>query len=590
MIKNTARKKGTLVAQIFGFFLIGLILTSGLSYLRLKRLADRNIFREKEMLSAGIAQDVERSIREYTSYEWVLQYLIDHVDEDLDLEYESSEKTAEKEKKLVCDNEDFMISRATEDQIKTLSEDEQKQYAEIVFNRWLLRLNDLKQAYNVSYLYVFAADDDYEDTLFLISASDGTLKRGSQLGEAYVFGTKVHNTADQTKAFRMLQNGEDHLVNSGDYVDRYRYLFRIGQANIVTGMTFEVAQIRANADRTLRQNLLNFMILQIILAVFCLTMVFHFAIRPLQKVRKNVSEYASTKDSEKVRAQLQLINERNEIGELADGFSEMIGEIDAHLEKIRQVSAEKERISAELNVATRIQAGMLPGTFPPFPDISEFDIYATMKPAKEVGGDFYDFFRVGENRIALVVADVSGKGVPAALFMVIAKTLIKSRALLGGSPAEILYDVNNQLCEGNTSQYFVTVWLAILDYKTGEGLSANAGHEHPAFMGENGRFELVKYRHAPALGGMENIKFREREFRLKPGDRIFMYTDGVPEASNSRNELFGTERMLDALNMDGRAAPAELLKNLKREIDRFVGDATQFDDMTMLVFDMRGPL
>lgn len=251
---------------------------------------------------------------------------------------------------------------------------------------------------------------------------------------------------------------------------------------------------------------------------------------------------------------------------------------------------EKERIGAELNVATQIQADMLPRIFPAFPDRKEFDIYASMTPAKEVGGDFYDFFLIDEDHLGLVMADVSGKGVPAALFMVIAKTLIKNRTQLGGSPAEILKDVNEQLCEGNEAELFVTVWLAILEISTGKGIAANAGHEHPAVRRAGGAFEMVKYRHSPAVATMEGIRFREHTFELYPGDSLYVYTDGVTEATNKNNELFGEERTLLALNKNASSNAKEILTTVKSDIDTFVGDAVQFDDITMLCIDYFGPV
>lgn len=243
---------------------------------------------------------------------------------------------------------------------------------------------------------------------------------------------------------------------------------------------------------------------------------------------------------------------------------------------------EKERIGAELNVATQIQADMLPGIFPAFPDRKEFDIYATMNPAKEVGGDFYDFFLVDEDHLAMVMADVSGKGVPAALFMVIAKTLIKNRAQMGGGPSQILADVNEQLCEGNEAELFVTVWLAVLELSTGNGIAANAGHEHPVIRRAGGEYELVCYRHSPAVAAMEGVRFREHPFHLNPGDSLYVYTDGVTEATDADNQLFGADRMLQSLNRDPDAPAEQLLHTVKKDINEFVGNAPQFDDITML--------
>ena len=212
-----------------------------------------------------------------------------------------------------------------------------------------------------------------------------------------------------------------------------------------------------------------------------------------------------------------------------------------------------------------------------------------MTPAKEVGGDFYDFFFVDHDHIALVIADVSGKGVPAALFMMVARTLIKNRTIMGGSPAEILYDVNNQICEGNVAKLFVTVWLGIIEISTGKGMAANAGHEHPAIHRQGKNFSLAIYKHSPAVAILPGMRFREHEFQLMPGDTLFVYTDGVTEANNSEKELFGEERLTEALNRDPEAMPEQLLKNVKAGIDEFVDGTEQFDDITMLSLKYFGP-
>ena len=212
-----------------------------------------------------------------------------------------------------------------------------------------------------------------------------------------------------------------------------------------------------------------------------------------------------------------------------------------------------------------------------------------MDPAKEVGGDFYDFYLVDEDHIALVMADVSGKGVPAALFMMVSRVLIKSRLQSGETPSEALKNVNNQLCEGNNAGFFVTVWLAVLTISTGKGIAANAGHEHPALRRANGPYELVTYRHSMAVAAMEDVPFKQHEFQLQPGDSLFVYTDGVAEATNENKELFGTDRMLTALNKDPDAIPQQVLKNVQEAIDTFVAGAEQFDDITMLCLKYNGP-
>ena len=279
---------------------------------------------------------------------------------------------------------------------------------------------------------------------------------------------------------------------------------------------------------------------------------------------------------------------KDEIEVLANAFAALSVRTKNYISTITEITTEKERIRAELDVAAHIQADMLPRVFPPYPDRKEFDLYGSMTPAKEVGGDFFDFFFVSEDTLALVIADVSGKGVPAALFMVIAKTLIKTRAMAGGSPSRIMADVNNQLCSGNDSGLFVTAWLALINVKTGKAVSANAGHEHPAIRRSGDVYRLDSYRHSPPLAMMEDIEFFEDEFQMNPGDVLFVYTDGVPEATDSNNELMGTDRMLEALNVNPDAEPEEVLKNVEKGVEAFVKDAEQFDDLTMLCFRYNG--
>ena len=258
------------------------------------------------------------------------------------------------------------------------------------------------------------------------------------------------------------------------------------------------------------------------------------------------------------------------------------------LEKQAADSSARQRIETELNVATQIQADMLPSIFPAFPERSEFDIYAGMTPAKEVGGDFYDFFLVDEDHLALVIADVSGKGVPAALFMVIAKTLLKNAVQMGSSPKEALEKVNNQLCENNEAEMFVTVWLGVYEISTGRLTAANAGHEYPAIRRAGGQFELLQDRHGFVLAGMENARYREYQLEIGVGDTLFVYTDGVAEATDEANTLYGTDRMLAALNRNCELGPEKLLHQVKADIERFVGAAPQFDDITMLSLQRKG--
>ncbi len=358
-----------------------------------------------------------------------------------------------------------------------------------------------------------------------------------------------------------------------------------------SGSTAALLFVDTNMDvilSTLHRYVLTVSCIAMVLLIVFSTLNWYFMnkyfIDPIMAIRKNVLHFASN-NAENDNT-LERVRTRDELEELAVSVNKMENDIARYIEEIRTVTAEKERIGAELDVARQIQADMLPGLFPPYPDRKEFDIYASMTPAKEVGGDFYDFFFIDHDHIAIIIADVSGKGVPAALFMVIAKTLIKYRSLTEDviSPAAILKDVNGRLCEGNEAGFFVTVWLGIIEISTGKGIASNAGHERPAVRRKQGSYDYVINKHSPAVAAMEDTVFTEHEFKLEPGDSFFIYTDGVLEATNADVKMFGPEQLLDALNELPDADAETLLKNVKNKIDGFVGDAPQFDDITMLEF------
>ena len=308
-------------------------------------------------------------------------------------------------------------------------------------------------------------------------------------------------------------------------------------------------------------------------------------VRPLNTITKRISELSEGNLEFKME---DAYKTGDEVEELARSFAAISHKTVLYMEQVVKVTAEKERIGAELSLATEIQTSMLPHIFPAFPMRKEFDIYASMDPAKEVGGDFYDYFLIDDDHLGLVIADVSGKGVPAALFMMASKIILQSVAMQGYSPAEILRRTNNAVCSNNEAEMFVTVWMGILEISTGKLTAANAGHEFPALRQPGGAFALYKDKHGFVIGGMEGVRYKEYEIQLEPGSKLFVYTDGVAEATSAEQELFGTERMINALNTDPDAAPQEILKNVRAGVDSFVKEAEQFDDLTMLCVEYKG--
>ena len=312
-------------------------------------------------------------------------------------------------------------------------------------------------------------------------------------------------------------------------------------------------------------------------------------VKPINSLASAASSYVEAKEEGEVSALALLdIHTGDEVENLSHALKRMERDINGYIENLTHVTAEKERIGAELSVATHIQASMLPCIFPAFPNRREFDIYATMTPAKEVGGDFYDFFLVDDDHLAVVIADVSGKGVPAALFMVIAKTLIKDHTQFGKPPEEVFTEVNRQLCEANDENLFVTAWMGVLEISTGKLVYVNAGHNPPVIGRKNGETEFLRSRPGFVLAGLDFTKYRAGSLELMPGDLLYLYTDGVTEAMNTAQELYGEERLKRTLDANVSAAPEEIFKAVKKDRDDFVADAPQFDDITMLAMRYLG--
>ena len=381
-----------------------------------------------------------------------------------------------------------------------------------------------------------------------------------------------------------------YTLNVLNGVDVFTYYLPVLDSELKPVAVVAVSQ---SADRVLNTIVQNIMrLIGISLAVVLISVIlFYFSIRkhiivPITRLTKSVRTMPeSVKSGQTVTTD---IHTGDEIEELAVSFEDMDRELIGYIDENTKITAEKQRITTELNLATNIQAGMLPNKFPAFPDRKDFDIYASMKPAKEVGGDFYDFFLIDNNKLGIVMADVSGKGIPAALFMMYSKILLKSYTMMKQSPKAALEEVNRQICESNPQEMFVTVWLGVLDLETGVFTAANAGHEKPAFKKPDGSFELLKDKHGLMVGYMDTVRYREYEFKMTKGSKLFLYTDGVAEANNANEELFGTDRMIEALRTAENKTPKDIIEAVDLAINNFVDTAPQFDDVTMLCIEYFG--
>ena len=583
---DKSRTKVGIIAQIATLFALGMIVIGIFAYFSQQIRYDSKVREETEARSVEIAEDVANSVKEYPASDWLIKYWYDHADE-MDIEYDvgftKGTETEKKSKVLAQKYPDIELRYATEEDVKTMDPGDQKIYAEVIYS-WLINsINEIKAIYKVDFLFCVIPYDDYNRQFFLFSAADPGSVRGTEYGQTYPLGHRV-KVLEESQRQAMIDAKENmtHVASAGDYVDCYSLMGMLGAWPLLIGITYNVKSIKDQiTSQTIRSTLIA-LAYQLLLAILCMLLLFRFVLRPLRKIMRNIRLYEETKDSKAVVEDLSKIQSQNEIGQLAADVIDLTKEMDDHTERIRSITAENERISTELSLANRIQKSMLPGIFPPFPGRDEFEIYASMDPAKEVGGDFYDFFLVDDDHLCIVIADVSGKGVPAALFMMASKIILANNAKMGKNPAQILVDTNDSICANNQEEMFVTVWIGILEISTGKLTAANAGHEYPAIKHGDGPFEILKDKHGFVIGGMAGVNYTEYELDLEPGSEIFIYTDGLPEATNGDKEMFGTDRMLVALNEKSGIEPNEVLENVKKEIDEFIEGAEQFDDLTML--------
>lgn len=452
------------------------------------------------------------------------------------------------------------------------------------------RLDDLVDATDTTLIYVAKVDvSDYRtltyiyDSVNSASGFDRYPLGYTAVGVAEEYVNNVHNII--TKGERATEYLYSYSEESGAHTTAGIAIYD-SKGEIVAILGVEKAMTRLeNARNTYVKD-----VLLGVLAAICLflivysTFLYREILLPILAVTDEAKRFA---DSNTPSDKLSSINKNDEIGVLAKAVGKMETDIVEYVENLTLVTAEKERIGAELSIATQIQADMLPGIFPAFPDKPEFDIYATMNPAKEVGGDFYDFFMVDESHLAIVMADVSGKGVPAALFMVIGKTLIKDHTQPGRDLGEVFTEVNNILCESNSEGLFITAFEGVLDLVSGEFTFVNAGHEIPFICKKDDSYEPYKIRAGFVLAGMEGIRYQCGTMQLSPGDRLFQYTDGVTEATDKDGRLYGMGRLGEILAQNAALPPMELLGKIKEDIDAFVGDAPQFDDITMLCLEYK---
>ncbi len=509
---------------------------------------------------------------------------------------------------------------------KYFTEDEIKEYADIVFkyNRSQIdeskvnevvnsekyrnafdRVNELRKELEFNDIFICAIDLDVLNTYDAKSTNLADFKPLYYIMDTHFNDDLRQNFAKSDSLSPKYIDSIIESINTGkstetNFLQNGRYGYTITSVNSFWKNENMLVMVGCDISvESYQKDIISFIIMTIIV-VFVLTLILIFVsvfiisryfLNPVIEISSEVGNFVS--NNAEISNKLGSFKTGDEIELLAKSILKMQQDLFNYMDDAIAKAIKLKKVRTELNLAKGIQADMLPSIFPAFPNRDEFDLFASMTPAKEVGGDFYDFFFIDDDHLGLVIADVSGKGVPAALFMVIAKTLIKDRANVhvrgeDYSPAEILTHVNAQLCENNKNELFVTVWFGILEISTGKCTTANAGHEYPAICKKDEKYELIKDKHSPAVATIEGIKFRDQEFQLNPGDSLFVYTDGVTEATNANGELFGEQRLVESLNKCVNASVSDVLRVVKEDVDKFVGSAPQFDDLTMLSFRYYG--
>ena len=364
----------------------------------------------------------------------------------------------------------------------------------------------------------------------------------------------------------------DVVDGVSDLSAAYMYVFKFVEGYCLLA-AMPVGEAMFMRDASMLTSIFMQVLIFATLFVFIYILIKHVIINNLKKINDTLARITDGDLSVTVD-----VRSNEEFASLSDDINSTVSTLK------RYIAEAAARIDKELEYAKQIQLSALPTNFPTGEDYS---IYAQMIAAKEVGGDFYDFYKLNDTTVAFLAADVSGKGIPAAMFMMTAKTIIKDLAESGMAVNDIFTKANEKLCENNESGMFVTAWMGILDITTGQVKFANAGHNPPLLKRANGSFEYLKTRAGFVLAGMEGVRYRVNEITLTPGDRLFLYTDGVPEATNAGNKLYGEDRLLSFMNQNASVEATELLPALKANIDEFVGEAPQFDDITLLMFDYK---
>ena len=461
--------------------------------------------------------------------------------------------------------------------------DEVRSYcAKLMYKIMLGSFDDRIDNQEFNSIFMVDISNDNRGFLYYYKDSENNTRK---LGEKIDIDISKHKVLQQ-----LLETGSTETVfekaadfpADGNYYIGYQLVAKDDDSAAVLGITYDWTDFRKSLNKTFSWAFLICVAVMLAVMTILSVMLYRKAIKPIEIIQKGVRTYIRTKDSSRVEADMAKVKTRNELDSLSGNITALASSIDHYTAENIRLAKQQQQVAYELDLAKTIQESLLPGDFPAFPERSEFDIYASMTPAKQVGGDLYDFFLVDDDHLGLVIADVSDKGMPAALYMMVAKVLINNFATMGLAPHEVLERTNEALCRNNKHNMFVTVWMGVLEISTGKITASNAGHEYPIIKQPGGKFELFKDDHGFVVGAVEGMQYTDYEFTLPKGAALFVYTDGVVEARNADDEMYDVQRLIDYMNTLPDLPPAQLLESIHAHINEFVGDAPQFDDLTML--------
>ena len=531
---------------------------------------------------------MEESMSKIRNLEWAIEFWEEHP-EDVMVAHED-EKYNDITRSQLCPaaQEPYMYSM---DELSALPYEEQLEVACVLYNSASLRLMEHAHFYSFNAAYIINISEekrgmiDVEDRYV-----DSNGRFEERLGYIVSYSEEEHPVikkylSGETKEieFEIVRNSS--VDGKNYYIGCLPLVKQDGSIDHLLCIAYDWSAYESTLRESLGYMITGGVLVGVFTALILMFFVYLIVVKPLTIVSRSVEEYTEHKDSVVVNESLSNIRTRNEVGLLAKNISMMATEIDRYTDEIATLASEKERVESELKLAAKIQSSMLTKVFP---ESNQYELYASMDPAKEVGGDFYDFFMLDDDHLGLVIADVSGKGIPAALFMAMSKMHIRNFADTNTSPAETLRLANEAIVADNENKMFVTVWFAIVELSTGHVRAANSGHEYPILRKAGEPFEILKDKHGFVLGAMKTVKTHDYEFDLGPGDVIFVYTDGAPESTNVDVEMFGMQRLVDTLNVDPDKNPEGMISAVSAAIDEFVGEADQFDDLTMLCFKYKG--